>query len=158
MHSRAWLHVAPPKHPVAFAPDFPNEFAVSFLMRQPLRPDVLADIAKRLLVERSLLVTHLAAEIDDPHVSRSARDVQSVEPGFQDVRVRATIWVGGSQKPLPREVTWYVERATFGIAHEGDPQVLRQALCQRQIDCGRAASAREIAVNLRNTLAVEMHG
>src|ERR1700729_372034 len=58
--------------------------------------DLVLDISERRLVERSLALAHRPAEVDDPHVSRPARHIESVTHGERTSLLGRSFGLSGS--------------------------------------------------------------
>jgi hypothetical protein len=69
------------------------------------------------LIEGGFGLLHVNPEVDDPHVARSACDVEPVHPRTQHVGVTASIGVGSRQQSTgSRGVN--IESTALGVAHE----------------------------------------
>src|SRR5450759_2838632 len=115
-----------------------------------LGPNDPPNVFERRLVERRLGFRHVDPEVDDPHVARATRQVKSVDPGAHDIGVRATIRVRGRKKrPGWRRID--VERTALRVAHEGDPDVLQESPCSREVDADR-----QVRIDAGDRLTVEL--
>src|SRR5207253_2815160 len=93
--------------------------------RLPEGLDVLLHVPEHGLVERRLSLIHTQGKIEDPNPSRTARHVETVGPRDQHIRAGFAVRVRGSQHAQSyrlRDVEWPALR----VAHEGDPEVLRE--------------------------------
>src|SRR5437762_2886728 len=81
-HPRAGLDVEPPTLAIGRA-----------VVPLALRLDVGAYVLERGLVERRLVLGHVNAEIDDPHVAGSSRNIKAVGPRSHNIAVGATVRV-----------------------------------------------------------------
>jgi hypothetical protein len=112
-HRRSRLDVTPPIHPVGGSAVF-----------VALGLHLFEQVRERRLIERRFRLAHRPAEVDDPHVSRAAGQVEAVDPRREDIAVRPAIRIERVNEPRARNLTLDVERAALGVAHEGDAEIL----------------------------------
>ena len=115
---------------------------------------MLLDVPEGRFVERSICLRHVPPEIDNPLARRAAGQVHAVDPGFQNIGIGPPVRIGREAQPLPSEIAENVERPALGVAHEGNPDVLRNASCPSQVDSGCAAPDREVGMDFVGGLAI----
>jgi hypothetical protein len=119
--------------------------------------DMRLGVGKGRLEQGRVLLGHVHAEVDDPHVPRPASDVQAVEPGPNHLAVGSPVRVW-RQQPLASDLAGDLERTGLLDANVGRAGVLRQSPRRRQI--ARSAGVmrrREVGLDASHLLAIQLH-
>ncbi len=112
---------------------------------------MLLGVGKGQFVQAGLGFRHVSAEIDNPHVALAARDVEAVEPRFDDFAVRATVRVRLAEPASPK-FAGQVEGAGFLNAEIGGVGIFRQRLGFGEV---HANGSGQIGMNFCNLNAIQ---
>src|SRR5450756_233140 len=92
-----------------------------------------ANVFKGHLVKRRLLRARIASEVDNPHVSGTTSDVQSIDIGTHDIAVGVAIRVQWCREHLSGCQVIDVEGAALLVTAEADADVLKQGFGSSQV-------------------------
>lgn len=100
-------------------------------------------MSKRTFKESRFVLSDRPAKIDDPHVARAPRQIESVDPRLENITVWSAVRIDRLFEPRARQLTWHIESATLRVAHEGHGGIFKKCACLSDV----SAKSRQIGVD-----------
>jgi hypothetical protein len=92
----------------------------------------------------------MPTEVNDPHTTWFTSNIKAIDPRFDNIAIRSSIWIASSSYQLLCSMLVNIECATFLSSNERNAEVFRQALSRSHIDL-----AGKISVNRGDRLVIQ---